>query len=593
LPGERVERRLAAVMAGDVAGYSRLMGRDEELTLAQLKAFRKTVVDPRIAAYRGRIVKTTGDGMLVEFASAVDAARCGVEIQREMARQNVDVSPELRIEFRIGIHVGDIIFDDDDIFGDGVNIAARLEGIAEPGGVCVSDDAHRQIRGKIDVAFYDIGEQTLKNIAEPMRAWHIRFAGEVAPAVRSSATAMRVQDLALPDKPSIVVLPFDNMSAEPGQDYLADGIVEAITAALSCIRSFFVIARSSAFTYKGRATNARDIGKELGVAYLLEGSVQKAGNRLRIIVQLIETEGGAHVWSSRFDGAVEDFFDLEDRITEQVAGALQPSIRIAEIERSRRKRPQDLGSYDYTMRAMPHVWALEKEESGRALELLDKALAIDPEFPLALSLAGWCHAQRSVYNWADDIAESQALARSLAERAAEMSGDDPVILAVLGAVHTFVRNYGTARVLLERAVTLDSNAAWAWSRLGWLENYADQPQKAIDNFERALRLSPIDPMNFNNYVGLGSAHEVAQEYDKAAAFYRRALEERPNAGWIYRNLASSLSGAGRVEEAKQAFAEMMRNYPDLTVAKFKQAMVFSTVPLNRMAENLRKLGLPD
>ncbi len=593
MAGERVERRLAAVLAADVAGYSRLMGRDEERTLANLKSFRKTLVDPAIAAHRGRIVKTTGDGMLLEFASAVDATRCAVEIQREMAQQNVDELPELRIEFRIGIHVGDIIIDDNDIFGDGVNIAARLEGIAEPGGVCISDDAYRQIRGKVDIAFDDIGEQTLKNITEPMRAWHIRLPGEAHPAIRPGLSPIRIQDLALPEKPSIVVLPFDNMSAEAGQDYLADGIVEAITAALSCIRSFFVIARSSAFTYKGRATNARDIGKELGVAYLLEGSVQKAGNRLRIIVQLIETEGGAHVWSSRFDGAVEDFFDLEDRITEQVAGALQPSIRIAEIERSRRKRPQDLGSYDYTMRAMPHVWALEKEESVKALELLEKALTIDPEYPLALSLAGWCHAQRSVYNWADDIAESQASARSLAERAAEMSGDDPVILAVLGAVHTFVRNYGTARVLLERAVTLDSNAAWAWSRLGWLENYADQPQKAIANFERALRLSPIDPMNFNNYVGLGSAHEVAQEYDKAAAFYRRALEERPNAGWIYRSLASSLSGAGRVEEAKHAFAEMMRNYPDLTVAKFKQAMVFSTVPLNRMAENLRKLGLPD
>src|SRR6195256_4869238 len=567
------------------------MGRDEERTLAQLKTFRKTVVDPGIATHRGRIVKTTGDGMLVEFASAVDAARCAVEIQREMAQQNTGVPPELRIEFRIGIHVGDIIIDDNDIFGDGVNIAARLEGIAEPGGVCISDDAHRQIRGKIDIAFDDIGEQTLKNIAEPMRAWHMRLAGEAAPAIRSSP--IQVQDLALPDKPSIVVLPFDNMSAEAGQDYLADGIVEAITAALSCIRSFFVIARSSAFTYKGRATNARDVGKELGVAYLLEGSVQKAGNRLRIIVQLIETEGGAHVWSSRFDGAVDEFFDLEDRITEQVAGALQPSIRVAEIERSRRKRPQDLGSYDYTMRAMPHVWALEKEESAKALELLEKALAIDPEYPLALSLAGWCHAQRSVYNWADDIGGSQTMARSFAERAAEMSGDDPVILAVLGAVHTFVRNHGTARVLLERAVTLDPNAAWAWSRLGWLENYADRPQKAVENFERALPLSPIDPMNFNNYVGLGSAHEVAQEYDEAAALYRRALEERPNAVWIYRNLAASLSGAGRVEEAKQAFAEMLHSYPDLTVSKYKQAMVFSPAVLNRMAENLRKLGLPD
>jgi adenylate cyclase len=593
LAGERVERRLAAVLAVDVAAYSRLMGRDEEGTLANLKSFRKTLVDPAIAAHRGRIVKTTGDGMLVEFASAVDAARCAVEVQCSIARRNADVPQDLRIEFRIGIHVGDIIIDDNDIFGDGVNIAARLEGIAEPGGVCISDDTHRQIRGKIDIAFDDIGEQTLKNIAEPMRAWRIRLASEAPPAIRSRLHQKQVQDLELPDKPSIVVLPFDNMSAEAGQDYLADGIVEAITAALSCIRSFFVIARSSAFTYKGRATNARDIGKELGVAYLLEGSVQKAGNRLRIIVQLIETEGGAHVWSSRFDGAIDDFFDLEDRITEQVAGALQPSIRIAEIERSRRKRPQDLGSYDFTMRAMPHVWAFEKVESARAIELLEKALAIDPAYPLALSLAGWCHAQRAVYNWAEDIAGSQAMARSLAERAAEISGDDPIILAVLGAVHTFVRNHGTARVLLERAVTLDPNAAWAWSRLGWLENYTDQPQKAIGNFERALRLSPIDPMNFNNYVGIGSSHEVAQEYDKAALFYRRALEERPNASWIYRHLASSLSGGGRIEEAKHALAEMMRYYPDLTVSKFKQAMVFSSATMDRVAGNLRKLGLPD
>src|SRR3954470_20593940 len=522
LPGERVQRRLAAVLAADVAGYSRLMGLDEENTLAQLKTLRKTLVDPAIATHRGRIVKNTGDGVLVEFASVVDAARCAIDIQREMADGNAGVPPELRIEFRIGIHVGDIIIDDDDIFGDGVNIAARLEGVAAPGGVCISDDAHRQIRGKIDIAFENIGKQSLKNIAEPMEAWQIRPGAETAPAAGPPA---KTRDLALPDKPSIVVLPFDNMSAEPGQDYLADGIVEAITAALSCIRSFFVIARSSAFTYKGRATNARDIGKELGVAYLLEGSVQKAGNRLRIIVQLIETEGGAHVWSSRFDGAIDEFFDLQDRITEQVAGALQPSIRIAEVERSRRKRPQDLGSYDYTMRALPHVWALEKEESAKAIELLSKALAIDPDYPLALSLAGWCHAQRSVYNWADDIASSQAMARSLAERAAEMSGDDPIILSVLGAVHTFLRNYGTARVLLERAVTLDPNAAWAWSRLGWLECYSDQAQKGIENFERALRLSPIDPMNFNNYVGIGSAHEMAQNYDQAAAFYLRALEE--------------------------------------------------------------------
>ena len=582
------------MLAADIAGYSRLMGLDEERTLAQLKAFRKTLIDPAIASHHGRIVKTTGDGMLVEFGSAVDAARCSVIIQQEMAVRNSSVPPELRIEFRIGIHVGDIIIDDNDIFGDGVNIAARLEGIAEPGGVCVSDDAHRQIRGKVDHSFDDIGEQNLKNIAEPMRAWRVRLTGETVAAARPTASPwQRPQTLALPDKPSIVVLPFDNMSAEAGQEYLADGIVEAITAALSRIRSFFVIARNSAFTYKGRATNVRDIGRELGVAYLLEGSVQKAGNRLRIIVQLIETEGGAHVWSSRFDGAVDEFFDLEDRITEQVAGALQPSIRVAEIERSRRKRPQDLGCYDYTMRAMPYVWALEKDGISQALDLLEKALQIDPGYPLALSLAGWCHAQRGVYNWTDDIAGEQAMARALAERAANLSSDDPFILAVLGAVHTFVRNHGTARVLLERALSLDPNGAWAWSRLGWIENYADEPRKAIENFERALRLSPIDPMNFNNYAGIGSAHEVAREFDQAAAFYRRALQEQPNASWMYRHLASSLSGAGRIEEGRQMLAEMMRHYPDLTVSKFKQAMVFSPAVLDVMGENLKRVGLPD
>jgi adenylate cyclase len=383
------------------------------------------------------------------------------------------------------------------------------------------------------------------------------------------------------------------MSGAPDQDYLADGIVEAITAALSRIRSFFVIAHNSVFTYRDRAASVRDIGRELGVAYVLEGSVQKAGNRIRIIVQLIETQSGAHVWTGHHDGTIDDIFELQDRITEQVAGALQPSIRIAEIERSRRKRPQDLGAYDYAMRAMPHVWALEKEESAKALELLDKALAIDPEYPLALSLTGWCHAQRSVYNWADDIAQSQARALTLAERAAELSGDDPLILAVLGAVHTFVRNHGTARVLLERALTMDPNAAWAWSRLGWLDNYSDRPERAIEKFERALRLSPLDPMNFNIYVGMASAHEVAQDYDKAAALYRRGLEERPHAKWIYRHLASSLSGAGRMEEAKEAYAQMLRSYPDLTASKFRQAMVFSAAALDRMVDNLRKLGLPD
>jgi adenylate cyclase len=579
----RVERRLAAILAADVAGYSRLMGVDEEGTLDALKACRRELIDPKIAEHRGRIVKTTGDGALVEFASAVDATRCALEIQRSMAERNAPTPEDRRIEFRIGINVGDIISDGGDIYGDGVNIAARLETLASPGAICLSDNTYQQIKGKLALDVNDIGEQSLKNIAWPVRVYRVQLSG-----VTSTART----PLPIPDKPSIAVLPFDNLSADPDQGYLADGFVEAITAALSHIRSFFVIGRNSAFTYKGRATNVREIGRELGVAYLLEGSVQKSGNRLRITVQLVETEGGAHVWSSHYDGTLDDIFNLQDRITEQVAGALQPSIRIAEIERSRRKQPQDLGAYDYTMRAMPHVWKLENEESANALELLDKALAIDPKYPLALSLAGWCHAQRAVYNWADDIAESKGLARTLAERAAELSGDDPLILAVLGAVHTMLGNLGTARVLIERALALDPNGAWAWSRLGYIESLAERPERAIENFERALRLSPLDPMNFNTIVGMGFARQAGQDYDKAVALYRRALEDRPHAAWINRYLASALCDAGRMAEAKEVFTEMMRNYPGLTVTRFRQAMP-PTPTVNRMVDNLKTLGLPD
>lgn len=395
------------------------------------------------------------------------------------------------------------------------------------------------------------------------------------------------------DKPSIAVLPFQTLGGNADQDYLADGVVEAITAGLSCIRSFFVIARNSAFTFKNRVVNVIDIGKELGVSYVLEGSVQRAGERIRITAQLVETSAGSHLWARHYDGTIEDVFDLQDRITERVAGELQPSIRLAEIERSNRKRPQDQGAYDVTMRAMRHVWALEKEECDTALDLLDSALTIDSGYPLALSLAGWCHAQRAVYNWSDDVPGSRARAQRFAERAAELSSNDPLILTVLGTVSTIVRNFGTARVLLERAVMLDPNSSWAWARSGWLETYLDCPENALENFARALRLSPFDPMNFNVYAGMGSAHEVAQRFDKAARHYQRALEERPNAYWVYRHLASALSGAGRMDEAGQAFSMMMQCYPDLTVARVREALLYSDAVLDRMVDNLKALGLPD
>ena len=586
---KRAQRRLAAIMAADVVGYSGMMEADEEGVRARLRGLRAELIDPRIAADGGRIVKTMGDGMLVEFPSAVDAVRNALDISAAVRRRNADLAENERIEFRIGINVGDIIVEADDIHGDGVNVASRLEGLCNPGEVFVSGTVYEHTTGKLEASFDDLGEQTVKNIARPIRVYRVRALSEgAADTVRSQSAR-----LALPDKPSIAVLPFDNMSGDPEQEFFADGVVESITAALSRIRAFFVIARNSAFAYKGRAVNVRQIGRELGVAYVLEGSVQRAGARVRITVQLIDTEGGVHLWAQKYDGALDDIFDLQDRITEQVAGALEPSIRLAEIERVQRKRPQDLGAYDYTMRAMRHVWMLEKDEASQALVLLEKALTIDPDYPLALALAGWCWAQRSVYNWVDDIGLAKANALAHAEKAANLSSDDPLILAVLGAVHTFARNFGAARVLLERAVTIDPNAAWALSRLGWLEAYADRPEAARGYFERALRLSPLDPMNFNNYVGLGSARQVAGQDSEAADFFLRALQERPNAHWIHRNLAAALHAAGRMAEAEASRAVLRTTHPDLTVAKFKEAMVFSPRVLERIGEHLRALGVPD
>jgi adenylate cyclase len=575
-----LQRRLAAILAADVVGYSSLMANDEAATLSALKAHRLEVFDPAVARHKGRIVKLMGDGALVEFASVMDAVECALDIQRQQAAQDNSIT------LRIGINLGDIIIDGDDIYGDGVNVASRLESLAAPGGMCISSIVHESIGNRLEVEFSDAGEHEVKNIDRPIKVFQWPPDGS-GPGTRPK------QNLALPDKPSIVVLPFDNMSRDPDQDYFADGVVEAITAALANIRSFFVIARNTAFTYKGKSINVRDIGQELGVSYVLEGSVQRAGDRLRITAQLIETENGAHVWAQRFDGKLDDVFELQDQITEQVAGALQPSIRLAEIERVRRKRPQDMGAYDLTMRALPHVWSLEKQETEVALPLLDEALKIDPGYPLALSLAAWCHAQRSVYNWDDDIAGSKAKAVSLAEAAADASRDDPFVLSVLGTVHTITRNYGTARIILERAVSIDPNAAWTWSRLGWLEAYADRLEPALAHFEKSRRLSPFDPLTFNTYVGMASAYQGQEHYDKAVEYFQRALQERPHAFWIYRSLAPVLYGAGRIDEARKAFEVFRQHFPDVTCSKVRDAMVFSKPFMDRMIANLKALGLPD
>ncbi|MEM9634672.1 MAG: tetratricopeptide repeat protein [Pseudomonadota bacterium] len=581
----KADRQLVAIMVVDVVGYSRLMGDNEEHTLDVLKRLRRNIVGPQLAAYRGRIVKLMGDGAIILFSSVVDAVNAAVCIQEAMDRFECgDADQPMRL--RIGLNLCDVIREGSDIYGDGVNITARLQEICRPGGIVLSASAYEQVRGKIGKAFSDEGLRDLKNISQPVHVY--QWPAEVQTGVGAKSVSSSFPSL--PDKPSIAVLPFDNMSKDPEQAYFADGVVEALTAALSRIRSFFVIARNSAFEYKGTPKNVGQIGRELGVAYLIEGSVQRAPGKLRITVQLIETHTGAHLWAERYDGSDDDIFDLQDRITEQVAGAIHPSIQKAEIERISRKRPEDLGAYDYTMRAMRHVWKLDKEQTGQAIELLNKAIEIDGDYPLALALVAWCWAQRSVYNWVDDIAEAKVRSLGYAERAASLSSDDPLILAVLGAAHTFARNFGAARVLLERAISLDENAAWAHSRLGWLEVYSDRPEQAIPYFERAIRLSPMDPMNFNNYVGMGSAHQVMEDYGRAADLYSKAITERPTAYWLHRNLAPVLLAAGRKSEAEASARVLVAEYPDFTISQFKQAMVFSDEAMERLAVFLRQLG---
>ena len=391
----RVERRLAAVLAGDVAGYSRLMGADEEGTLKRLNAHRREFLEPKIAEHRGRIVKRTGDGILIEFASAVDAGRCAVEIQRGMDQRNRLVAPDQRIDLRIGIHVGDIIIEEGDIFGDGVNVAARLEGIAEPGGICISDDAYRQVRDKLDTAFEDTGEQQLKNISRPVRVYRVKFTESDSPQRTAPA-------LALPNKPSIAALPFQNMSGDPEQDYFCDGIVEDIITALSRFRQLFVIARNSSFTYKDRAADVKEVGRELGVRYVLEGSVRRASDRVRITAQLIDAKTGGHLWAERFDGTPEDMFDLQDQVAARVVGAIIPKLEQVEFNRTKSKPTESLDAYDCYLRAMTYFNQWTNESIDEALKLLNKAIELDPEFASAHGLAAWCYTRRRQSRWMTD-----------------------------------------------------------------------------------------------------------------------------------------------------------------------------------------------
>jgi TolB-like protein/Tfp pilus assembly protein PilF len=534
-----MERRLAAILAADVAGYSRLMGINEEGTHQSLKAHRRELVEPKIERHRGRIIKNTGDGFLAEFMSVVDAVRCATEIQQEMTARNSQVPDDKRIDFRIGVHQGDIIVDSEDIFGDGVNVAARLEGIADPGGICVSARVQEDVRGTLDLRFDDIGEQHLKNIQRPVRVYRI-----------ASGSKPTAAFLSLPDKPSIAVLPFDNISGDPQQDYFADGIVEEIITALSRFRQLFVIARNSSFTYKGRAIDVKQVGRELGVRYVLEGSVRRAANRLRITAQLIDAKTGGHLLANRFDGTPEDIFDFQDQVTASVVGAIVPKLEEAEFNRTKFKPTESLDAYDCYLRAMMSFNQWTSESITEALKLFQKAIELDPEFASAHGQAAWCYTRRKQFRWMKDRREMVELER-LARRAIALAKDDAVALYSGGWALVHVPgSFEEGAAAINRALTLNPNMPNAWHLSGWTKLYVGEPDKAVEHFARAMRLNPLDPYFQTMQTGTIAAHLLAGRYELSSSLAEAALQQHPNSLPVLRVAAASYALAGKMTEAK-------------------------------------------
>ncbi|HEY4857921.1 MAG TPA: adenylate/guanylate cyclase domain-containing protein [Xanthobacteraceae bacterium] len=541
---EHVERRLSAILAADIAGYSALMGADEARTVRDLKGH-QAVVLPMVGEFGGRIIDTAGDGILAEFPSVVNAVKCAVAIQSSIAERNAANEPERRMQFRIGVNIGDVISDEARIYGDGVNIAARLEGIAEPGGICISDDAFRQVRDKLDVYFQDAGEQQLKNIARPVRVYQLR-PGMAAPDGKASSGG-----LALPDKPSIAVLPFQNLSGDEEQEYFADGMVEDITTGLSRIKWLFVIARNSSFTYKGRAVDIKQVGHELGVRYVLEGSVRKAAGRVRITAQLIEAGTRTHIWAERYDRAIDDIFAVQDEITISTVAAIEPNLRQAEIERAKRKRPDNLDAYDLVLRATPFSDTGMPEAALQALPLLQRALALEPNYALAHGQAALCH--EILFVRAGRLEENRINAIHHGHAAITLGPDDARALVYGGiAIGLVEHDRPLAQEAFETALAVSPSAAWAYLWGALIMGWGGEAENAIEWGERGIRLSPFDPWISAALHGVFLGHFLRGRYEEATTAVRRAIRSKPGFSISHMMLAASLVKLGRIDEAKTA-----------------------------------------
>ena len=586
---DRATRRLAAILSADMVGYSRLMEADEAGTLAALKRHRVELIDPKIAQFGGRIVGTGGDSLLCEFASVVDAVQCAIDIQTAMTERNADLPEERRMQLRIGINLGDVIVEGADIFGDGVNVAARLEALAAPGGVCVSGTVREHAATKLPYAFEDMGDQTVKNMARPVHAWRIR------PAVSSAPGATALVDVPVPpDKPSIAVLPFTNISGDPEQEYFADGITEDLITALSKIRWFFVIARNSTFVYKGRSVDIKDVGRQLGVRYVLEGSVRKAGNSIRISAQLIEAAGNRHVWAERYDRDIGDIFTLQDEMTAMIVTAIEPELGNAERELAMRRPPDNLDAWSLYQRALWHNYRFTEADLQLAKKYFKEAIAADPKFAQAYAgLAHNCY-WMGLFGIAADLAGTLNEGLELARHAVSLDDEEPMGHFAMGRVQTLRRQYDSALSEFRRAIDLNASFAHAHYGLGWALTLYGRPEEALSSMDTALRLNPRDPLIFTYYSGRSVALLFVGRAEEAAeAAWRSTRGGMTNFYLPHCFEAAVLVQLGRDREAAAAIARALEINPAVTL-DFVRARLPIEDPTHHelFFSSLAKAGLP-
>ncbi len=572
-----------------MVGYSRLMRADEEGTIRRQKDHRSDLIDPEISAHGGRIVKTMGDGLLVEFPSVVEAVRCAVAVQEAMSIREAGVAEDRRIRYRVGVNLGDIVLDGDDILGDGVNIAARLEGLAGPGGICISDSVYRNIPAKAAAAFEDLGEQSVKNIETPVRVWRWRerAAGE-APAEAARATSTH----ALPDKPSIAVLPFTNMSGDVEQDYFADGMAEDIITELSKMPWFFVTARNSSFTYKGQAVDVKQVGRELGVGYVLEGSVRKAGNRLRINAQLIDTTTGNHVWADRYDREISDIFEIQDEITRSIVGAVAPEFLSAELRKTRSKNPGQLSAWECVMRGRSHIWKLGREDAEIARGLFEQAMSLSPESGLGAADLALVHFFDSFYGRGEARQRSLRLMQETAEKAVAADDGDPLALTILAWAYNFSCEWDEALKTIDQAIAISPNFAPAIGIRGSILACSDEPDLAILAVNEAIRLSPRDGFMPFWLTGLYWAYFLLQDYESAAQTAQRAVRIAPQNPTFRRQLVVAHYLLGRSDECRRALEDYLELVPDATAGDSRNIPSRNQDHLERFVDALVKAGLP-